>query len=254
MNAPVQLPPPEQPPPRGIPRFLKLGVLLLLVVGVIALIHFTAFGRYQADWNEAMKYLRGHELGWLVPVAFVALVAGLVTVGMPRLALCAASGAAFGFFWGMLWAEIGTVLGSYALFLFARWAGRDKVLRRWPALERYSLALTRGGLGTVLLTRQLPINGFFVSVTLALTELTHAQYLLGTALGYVPQAIPVTLMGAGVGQRMSLARSASYVLIAVCWLLVAGLFLKRFRRVTGAANDPAQNRASPDANPPERGA
>ena len=251
MNAPIQMPPPEQPPSPKTTRSLKLGVLLLLVVAVIALFHFTPFGRYQAEWNKAMDYLRGHELAWLVPVVFVALVAALVAVGMPRLALCAAGGAAFGFFRGMLWAEIGTVLGSYVLFLFARWAGRDKVLRRWPALGRYSLALTRGGLGTVLFARQLPINGFFVSVTLALTHLTHTQYLLGTALGIIPQAIPATLLGAGVGQRMSLARSASYVLIAACWLLVAGLFLKRYRRLSGAANGATPNQAPTNANSPE---
>ena len=218
-------------------RVLKIGVLLIFIAGLVALLHFTSFGDYQAEWNKAMEYLRGHRLGWMVPAAFVALTAALVAVGTPRLALCFAGGAAFGFFWGLLWTQLGTLMGSYALFLFARWAGRERALRRWPALGRYGMALTDGGIITILFARQLPINGFFVSVGLALTHLTHAQYLVGTALGLVPQAIPITLMGAGVGQRMSLARSVSYVLVAVCWLLMAGLLFRRYRR----------RRAKPDA-------
>ncbi len=251
MNASIESTPPGEPLPRKTSRFLKLSLLVLLVVAIIALFHFTPFGKYQAEWNKAMLYMQNHQLGWLVPVAFVALAASFVMVGMPRLAVCAAGGAAFGFFWGMLWAEIGTVLGSYALFLFARRTGRERILRRWPALERYSLALTQGGIGTVVIARQLPINGFFVSVTLALTQLTHSQYLIGTALGYIPQAIPVTLMGAGVGQSMSFARSASYVLIAVCWLIVVGIFLKRFRNLPGAKGEGTPAQAPTSANPPE---
>lgn len=218
-------------------RFLKFGILIAVIVAIIVLFHFTAAGDYKARWNEAIQNLRAHRLGWLAPVLFALLMAALMAVGAPRLAFCAAAGATFGFFWGILWAEIGALIGSYALFLFVRRIGREKAMQRWPSLTRYSEALTDGGIITVLMGRQLPINGFFITVALALTRLTHGQFLIGTALGLIPAAIPATLMGAGVGQRMSLAQSISYVLVAVCWLLLAGLVFSKLRRRAGRNAD-----------------
>ena len=171
--------------------------------------------------------LRG--LGPVAPLAFTLLVALLVALGVPRLLLCVAGGLTFGFLEGLLWSQLGTLVGSYATFLFARWSGREYLLRRFPALARHEAALSGGGLWAVVLARQIPVTGIFVNLILGFTRVRHRDFLLGTALGGLPEAIPVTLAGAGAAQG-SLGRATLYLSLALAAAGLVALLLRRIVR------------------------
>jgi uncharacterized membrane protein YdjX (TVP38/TMEM64 family) len=83
----------------------------------------------------------------------------------------------------------------------------------------------------VLLIRQLPIAGFYINMVLGLTHIRHGNFLLGTLIGILPEAIPATLIGAGVislsPERSIAAISAAIVFFVVVWLAVG----RYFRRI-----------------------
>jgi uncharacterized membrane protein YdjX (TVP38/TMEM64 family) len=133
----------------------------------------------------------------------------------------------FGFAWGLLWTQIGTVLGAYATFLFVRWRGRDYILDRYPRLCQLSQKLEGNGLMAVLIARQLPINGLTNHLFLGLSPVSHRDFLLGTALGFLPQGITACLIGAGL-IHADAGRDMGYLALGVVASLLLGLGLKRF--------------------------
>jgi uncharacterized membrane protein YdjX (TVP38/TMEM64 family) len=211
-------------------RHLKIILLGLFLLACLVLVHIPAVHNVVGRWASLGPQLRGH--GWAAGPAFAVLTAVLVVLGMPRLALCAFAGLAFGFLRGLLWAEAGTLLGACATFCFVRWAGRDTIMRKWPALERCAERLGRNGWATVLLARIMPVNTLLADAALALTPVTRCQFLLGTAVGLLPEAVPVTLIGAGIGQK-ALLQSAVCVLIGAVLLGTGGLLVMKWRRRIG---------------------
>ncbi len=167
---------------------------------------------------------RVHEvvqaLGVWVYVVGVVGIALLVACGVPRLLLCMAAGATLGFWRGWVVGEVGTVLGYYGIFLFIRWGGGDWALHRWPKLRKWSELVEGQGLFAVILLRQVPIHGTITNLGLGLSRIKHRHFLLGTAIGVIPEAIPTTLVGAGLGQASANAIGAYLAIAAVAFALI----------------------------------
>ncbi|MEI6125854.1 MAG: VTT domain-containing protein, partial [Pseudomonadota bacterium] len=100
-----------------------------------------------------------------------------------------------------------------------RWAGRDFVLSKWPRLKKFTGISRRRGFITVLLIRQLPITGFYINILLGLLPLTHLDFILGTAIGILPEAIPATLLGTNA-LHVSSERSVFYSLLVVAAFVI----------------------------------
>jgi uncharacterized membrane protein YdjX (TVP38/TMEM64 family) len=177
---------------------------------------------------------------WGYPACILA-VAILVGCGVPRLIFCAVGGMILGFWWGLTVVQAGTLLGYYAVFLFVRWGGRDWVMHRWPSLSKWSDMMRGQGFVAVLLARQLPLHGTFVNLILGLSRVRHRHFLFGSAIGMFPEAIPLTLIGAGVVKSMG--GNGRYVgiaaiLFAALWI-AAGYGLTVLRKNRSAPNDEA---------------
>ncbi len=205
-------------------------VFVAVLTGGLLIIFLSPLKEYLGHYREITQQLA--HMGMAAPALFVLGVAVLVFMGVPRLILCFIGGMAFGFFWGLLWSQIGTSIGFYAAFLFVRWGGRDLVLRCWPKLGRLAQRFKKHSLPAVILIRQLPVNGIFINLLLGLLPIRQVDYLLGTAIGILPEAIPCTLIGSGMGQS-SLGKGLSYITGAMALLIVFWLFcglLVRARR------------------------
>jgi uncharacterized membrane protein YdjX (TVP38/TMEM64 family) len=174
-------------------------------------IHLTPIKAFFMD----AEHLRDEVLAlgaWVYPVTIL-LVALLLACGVPRLPIHAAGGMMFGFAIGLTLTVGGAILGHYAVFLFIRWGGREWTLRRWPALRRWADVIHDHGAIGVLLARQVPLHSMVINLALALSNVTHRHFLVGTAIGLLPEAIPATLIGAGIMSR-SLKASAGYLAFA----------------------------------------
>jgi uncharacterized membrane protein YdjX (TVP38/TMEM64 family) len=210
-----------------VKSILKGLILLLVLVGGLAVIYLTPLRGYLTEVHRVSERLK--HAGVAAPIVFVLAVAVLVAIGCPRLLLCPIGGLTFGFFWGLLWTQLGTILGFYATFLFVHWTGREFVLRKWPRLARFRPVVGRRGWLTVILVRQMPIGGFYINILLGLTPLRHSHFFLGTAIGILPEAIPATLIGSSASE-LSLGKSIAYVLIAVLCLVCVWILFGWFVR------------------------
>jgi len=203
-------------------------IMLAVVAAAFALVYFTPAREYLRNIQSIKYWLL--SLGWVGPAAWMGIVFVLVAAGMPRLLFCPIGGLAFGFWYGLLWTQVATLAGYYALFLFVRWGGRDFVLRHWPRVGRlkehfhgHSAALM------VFAVRQLPISGLVINFLLALSPIRHRHFLLGTAFGILPEAIPFTLVASGVF-KLTGRNTPLYIAAAVGVLLLVCAALWYFSR------------------------
>lgn len=219
----IELPALEAPAPRRITGLVNGGVFLLVLALGVA-IYFTPL----KSWLEQGQAIKDELalFGLAAPLVFALTAAALTAVGVPRLLVCSLAGIVFGFAWGLLWSQLATVLGSYATFLFVRWRGRDYTLAHFPRLKRFTRKLENRGLLSVLLLRQLPMNGFYNNIFLGLTPVSHRDFLLGSLLGFLPLGLTACLIGAGLIQA-DFTRAVQYVALALACSVVLGYLLGR---------------------------
>lgn len=203
-------------------------LMLLVVAAAFALAYLTPARMYLADIQTIKRWLI--SLGWLGPAAWMAIVFALVAAGMPRLLFCPIGGLAFGFWHGLLWTQVATLAGYYALFLFVRWGGRGFVLRHWPRVGRLKKHFhTHSATLFVFAIRQLPISGLIINFLMGLSPIRHRHFLLGTAFGILPEAIPFTLVASGT-VKLTSQNTPLYIAAAVAVLLLVCAALWYFSR------------------------
>lgn len=198
------------------PSWKKVALLAAVAGILLGLLYFSPLRVYLSRWQELSEDIRA--FGALAPLVLTLAVAVLVGVGFPRLALCVVAGMALGFWSGLLWAQLGTLLGNYAVFILVRAGGRDWVEGHLSKrVQLRSMVERRGALGVVL-ARQVPLPGVVINFACALLPIRHVDFIVGTIVGQLPQAIPCTLIGAGVLQssfRKSIGLIGLAVVIAV---------------------------------------
>ena len=224
-------------------------IILMALGAAFTLTYFTPARKYLGN-IQAIKYWL-LSLGWVGPAAWMGIVFGLVAGGMPRLLFCPIGGLAFGFWRGLLWTQAATLAGYYAFFLFVRWGGQHFVLKHWPRVRRIK-AHFHGHSAALLVfaMRQIPISGVIINLFLGLSPVRHHHFLLGTAFGILPQAIPFTLVASGIF-KINARNTPLYTGAAVGFLLLAILsirYVSRHSRLMGELRD-ATRHADEDADP-----
>ena len=202
--------------------------MLAVVAAAFALVYFTPARKFLGNIQSVKYWLL--SLGWVGPAAWMGIVFALVAAGMPRLLFCPIGGLAFGFWHGLLWTQVATLGGYYALFLFVRWGGRDFVLRHWPRVGRLKEHFHgRSAVLVVFAVRQLPISGLLINFLLGLSPIRHRHFLLGTAFGILPEAIPFTLVASGI-LKLTGRNTPLYIAAGVGFLLLVCMALWYFSR------------------------
>ncbi len=203
-------------------------LVLVVMAAAFAFAYFTPARKYFANVQSVKAWLV--SLGWMGPAAWMAIVFPLVAAGVPRLLFCPIGGLAFGFWEGLLWTQLATLAGNYVSFLFVRWGGHDFVLHHWPRVGRlkdhfhgHSAALL------VFAVRQLPITGLILNFLLGLSPVRHRHFLLGTAFGILPEAIPFTLVASGM-VKLTGRNTPLYIATAVAVILIVCVALWYFTR------------------------
>jgi uncharacterized membrane protein YdjX (TVP38/TMEM64 family) len=213
--------------------FGAIGLGLILALGLA--VFFLPLKSWMSEGQAIKAQLDG--FGLAAPLVFVAGSALLAAIGAPRLVLCSLAGLLFGVSRGLLWSQLGTLLGAYGTFLAVRTFGREAILRRYPKLDRYSERIRGRGLLAVLLIRQLPMNGFHNNLLLGLSPVGHRDFLLGSLLGYLPLGVTAVLIGAGAVQTDP-SRLIQYATAALAAFLLLGFLLKQWVGLARRAGPP----------------
>ncbi len=209
--------------PRRITGIVDCGVFLV-VTGLVIAVYLTPL----KDWLANGQFVQDRLglFGFAAPLVFTFSSALLTVIGTPRLLLCSLGGMAFGFAWGLMWTQLGTLLGSYVVFLFIRWRGREYALHLFTRFRGFSQQLEKRGLMSVVLIRQLPINGFYNNVLLGLTPVSHGDFLIGSLLGFLPLGVTACLLGAGLIQK-DLFKGVRYIVLGLACSVILGYIFNR---------------------------
>ena len=217
----------EKPDASSILSIRKDLLFILIFVGIIFAAYLSPLKQYMDKTPEICEQIKA--TGFMAPVIFILGVCVLVCVGVPRLLLCPLGGMAFGFVHGLMYCVTGTLVAYYIVFLFVRWGGRDFILRHSHKLNRFTKILDHGGIPAVILVRQMPVHGMVLNLILGLSPVRHRDFLIGTAIGLFPEAIPFTLIGKGAKQG-SIGKSMVYVVVALLVLVILWLGVKLWNK------------------------
>ncbi len=207
---------------------VKLVLTISVLVACILLLHFSGFRNYLQDVQGVKRYLDG--MGGWSPIIFIGGCAILVAVGAPRLVICGIGGFLFGFVKGLLFAQIGSLIGAYAIFLFARWGGGPWLAEKTADRPKLSRLLRNPSTTIVVLIRQLPIYGVISNALLGMANTSHGAFLVGSFLGFLPTSVAATLIGGGFGKESSMMAVVQIGTAAIV-LSVSTYFVLKVRKM-----------------------
>ena len=182
-----------QPLKRRLNPKLKLLLLSALVAVAIAVIKH---GNLQEHLHTALTGVK--SLGWLAPVAYIAIYNLATLLFVPGSILTIKGGCLFGLFWGSVYVLIGAMFGAIFAFLAGRYLSRDWVSRQMlghPKFQAIDEAVKREGWKIVLLTRLSPIFPFnLLNYVFGVTQVSLRDYVLGS-LGMIPATVMYVYIG-----------------------------------------------------------
>jgi uncharacterized membrane protein YdjX (TVP38/TMEM64 family) len=151
------------------------------------------------------------DAGPLAPLLLIGSMVGAVIIPpIPSLPLDLAAGAAFGPFYGALYAIIGAEIGAIFCFLIARALGREALSRFMKTEATFCQMCTDHQLmGAMFIARFIPIFSFdIVSYGAGLTKISLKTFALATLVGMTPPTFAFVYLGSSV--------------VSAQWPLIAG--------------------------------
>jgi uncharacterized membrane protein YdjX (TVP38/TMEM64 family) len=173
---------------------------LWIALGALALVAAFVALRRALGIELAPESIRDavDRLGIWGPVAFVAIVALRVPLGVPSALVLIGGGLVFGSVEGTLYGATGLLISAVVVFLGSRWAGREAVEARVPVRLRYLLDVASSRLGALLVAVGTayplsPITSF--SLLAGVTSMAPPVFAIATATGSLVRAALYTYFG-----------------------------------------------------------
>lgn len=204
--------------------FKSLALLLLAAIGTI-LYATTPLKDWLGKAGPVCQWFR--NLGGFGVALFVVGSTILILTGVPRLLLCPLAGVLYGFWLGLAASLVATMASYYVGFLWIRGRNRQGVPR--PALpKQLSFLVGDPGFTGVVIGRLVPAPGMLVTLALALSNVSSISFLLGSAVGLIPEAVPAVLAGVLDTDFHKWGRLAAIALLFILggWLLLHYLVLR----------------------------
>jgi uncharacterized membrane protein YdjX (TVP38/TMEM64 family) len=204
--------PPSAVPPRGVIRRL----LPLIAIILIAIAAYLIFGRGMISLDELVRhraeianFVGAHRaLALLAYVAIYIVVVGLSLPGATFLTVT--GGFLFGLGVGAAAAVIGATAGATVIFLVARSALGEPLLKRaGPRAVKLAEGFREDALSYLLFLRLVPAFPFFlVNLVPAFAGVRLGTFVIATALGVIPGAVAFAFAGTGLDSIIAAQKSA----------------------------------------------
>ncbi len=202
-----------------IKRILAVVLALLLLIGIGLHAPIQEYLESVQDVSQKVA-----EYGWGGHLIFLLGVTVLVLCGMPRLIFCVIGGMTFGWWIGLIYSVSATLLAYYLQFIFVRWGGKSFAERYLKRFHRIGHFIRQEGLSTVMLLRQVPLPGVAINFAFGLSTVRKRDYLLGTLIGQIPEALPCALVGAGLLENSGLKMTVMLLSALIAFILLWGGF------------------------------
>jgi len=204
----------------------KLLILLAVGAGLLVVIHSSPLGDRLRS-SEALVNL--FKTGGLEEECYFTLISAfLIMLGTPRLLFCALGGLVFGFWGGVWWSLLGSLIGSYLAFRAARWGGQAWLIERFGSRRFFKRIIhTEPTIASVVVMRMLPVSNGLINIGLALSQVNSRDFLLGSLIGFLPQGVVAVVVGSGLSKEIPWAGG---VQIGIAGVLLLGIYFWASKR------------------------
>lgn len=191
--------------PLALRRLAPLGLLL----GALLLVYAMGWHRSLSietlvENNAAIDaFIAAH---WVAAVlSFIAIYAASVILAVPTGAVVAVIGGfLFGTLVGGAASMLGSTLGATTVFLIARSAFGEKLLRRVGVrAESFAAAFRADAFYYVMFLRLMPVPSWLTNFTAALCAVRLPIFVAATALGRTPGSFILAMFGAGLDSMIA---------------------------------------------------
>jgi uncharacterized membrane protein YdjX (TVP38/TMEM64 family) len=222
-------------------RGAALTKLLLLAVGLgfAGWLLREVGGRPGTEWID----LHVRDEGLRGEAIFLLMGMALTAAGVPRQVVAFLGGYAFGTVLGTALGLMAQLAGCALAYFWARVVGRDWAARRLSGRLGHRLRplrdiLAQNPFGATLALRLLPVgNNLVLNLLAGLAGIAAWPFLIGSAVGYLPQTLVFALIGKGVRVEGAWQLALGAVLLVVSFGI--GLWLLRRHRAARALEEQA---------------
>ena len=172
----------------------------MVLVSLVSIGFLIKFLQIDAGFNEAWIDSDIRNSGVQGELLFVLIGGAFAAIGLPRQGVSFLAGYAFGFVEGTLLGVAATALGCVLAFYYARLLGRNFVKSRYERrIQRVDTFLHENPFAMTLLIRFLPIgSNLTTNLAAGVSSVSAFAFIMGSALGYIPQTAIFALLGSGV--------------------------------------------------------
>jgi len=214
-------------------RFIFRGLLAIVILVLISYLLKDVLDR---GWVDAQLRDRGVH-GVLL---FVLTGCLMGSVGVSRQLIAFLGGYAFGFLQGFMLSMLAVVAACITTFLVARTLLRAFLKQRYSQrIQRVDRFLHEHTFTMALLVRLLPLgSNWMINIAAGVSSVGKWPFLLGSALGYIPQMLVFSLVGSGtrVDQFWQVAIAMALFVLAAVLGVVLYRKVGRGRTLDQAAN------------------
>jgi uncharacterized membrane protein YdjX (TVP38/TMEM64 family) len=204
------------PPSDRRPRGLWVRLAPLAVIVVIAVIAYIALGRGTISLDALVRhraaidaFVAAHRA--LALIVYIALYIVTVALSLPgALFLTVTGGFLFGLGLGAAAAVVGSTAGATVIFLVARTALGEPLLKRaGPRAAKLAQGFREDAFSYLLFLRLVPAFPFFlVNLVPAFAGVRLCTFVVATGLGVIPGAIAYAFAGTGLGSVIAAQKNA----------------------------------------------
>lgn len=202
---------PAERPPNFVRRLVPLAA-----VAVLAVIAYCVFGRDGLSLGALIRhrtaidaFVTGH--GLLAVLAYIGIYVLVVALSVPgAIFLTVSGGFLFGLMVGAAAAVVGATIGATIIFLVARTAVGEPLLRRaGPRAVKLAQGFRDDAFSYLLFLRLVPAFPFFlVNLVPAFAGVRLLPFVTATALGVIPGSAVYALAGTGLDSVIAAEKHA----------------------------------------------
>jgi uncharacterized membrane protein YdjX (TVP38/TMEM64 family) len=145
----------------------------------------------------------------------------LNVTGIPRVFFTIFSGYVYGILWGFIFSWIATMAGLIVTFLMVRYLFRESFEHKFGSkriVERINRRIDQYGIWTVVFLRAIyVVPSSILNYSFGFTKIKTRDYLLGSAIGFLPVVLLNVWFGYSIGNEMVDGVGLNY------WIILTGI-------------------------------
>ncbi len=194
---------------------------ILLIVLIIFSIKFFHIQEYLTQEN-LHRFI--DRFGIYAPIIFILIYSITPVFFLPGIPFALFAGAAFGPFWGVIYADLGATIGASLSFLIARYFLKDWVEEKVKdsSFEKLYNDVEKNGWKVVAFTRLIPLFPYnMLNYFFGITKVKFSHYFIATLIFMLPGCIGYVVFGSSIFDILKGKISIKFIIGVILTILIS---------------------------------